>query len=91
MVLLLRHIHRSSRGLQPAEQALDRGLNPAAAYEVLRWPVAAALGALLMLAGVANLYLGVHWPSDVLGGYLWGLVLLLPALAAYDSLRRPAA
>jgi len=31
----------------------------------------------LALAGPANIYVGVHWPSDVLGGYAWGAVLVL--------------
>jgi membrane-associated phospholipid phosphatase len=35
---------------------------------------------MLVLAGPANVYVGVHWPSDVVGGYAWGLVLLLPLL-----------
>jgi undecaprenyl-diphosphatase len=33
---------------------------------------------LLALTGPANVYMGVHWPSDVLGGYAWGAVLVLP-------------
>jgi undecaprenyl-diphosphatase len=32
----------------------------------------------LALTGPANIYVGVHWPSDVLGGYVWGAVLVLP-------------
>jgi undecaprenyl-diphosphatase len=38
--------------------------------------------AVLLLAAPANVYMGVHWPSDVLGGYAWGAVLLLPAVFA---------
>ena len=48
--------------------------------------VRAAVGvwslAVLALSAPANVYMGVHWPSDVLGGYGWGAVLLLPALLA---------
>ena len=43
----------------------------------------------LVLAAPANVYMGVHWPSDVLGGYAWGTVLLLPAVfMAADRLPR---
>lgn len=31
----------------------------------------------LALSGVARIEVGAHWPSDVLGGYLWGAILLL--------------
>lgn len=49
------------------------------------WPAAGAFSAVvLLLTSLANVYVGVHWPTDVLGGYLWGLVLLLP-LTALDS------
>lgn len=41
----------------------------------------------LATTGIVNVYLGAHWPTDVLGGYLWGLVLLLPAV--YVVCRRP--
>jgi len=43
------------------------------------WPRAATWSAAVAacaLGGIANVYEGVHWPSDVLGGYLWALVLL---------------
>lgn len=44
-----------------------------------RWLVVTPCAAVLALTGLVNVYLGVHWPSDVVGGYLWGLVLLAPA------------
>jgi undecaprenyl-diphosphatase len=37
---------------------------------------------LLALTGPANVYVGVHWPSDVVGGYAWGAVLVLPLVYA---------
>ena len=47
-----------------------------------RVALVALSGAVLALTGPTNVWLGVHWPSDVLGGYAWGIVLLLPVLAA---------
>lgn len=34
----------------------------------------------IALSGPANVWLGVHWPSDVVGGWLWALVLLIPVV-----------
>jgi undecaprenyl-diphosphatase len=39
-----------------------------------------AVGAFVLAGGVANVYEGVHWPSDVVGGYLWAGVVTTPAL-----------
>ena len=36
----------------------------------------------VVLGGLANVFLGVHWPSDVMGGYLWALAVLIPAATA---------
>jgi len=52
------------------------------AVRPLRLLILAAASFVLILAGPANVYVGVHWPSDVVGGYAWGLVLLLPLLGA---------
>jgi membrane-associated phospholipid phosphatase len=42
--------------------------------------LAIGTGLLIVLVGPVNVWVGVHWPSDVLGGYVWAVVILLPLL-----------
>ena len=55
-----------------------------------RAALAAVAAAVLALSGPANVWLGVHWPSDALGGYAWGALLLIPVVVASRRYHRPA-
>ena len=49
---------------------------------------------LILGVGASRVYLGVHWPSDVIGGYLFGIVALLGLVWLRNRLtnsRRPSA
>ena len=48
----------------------------------VRAATAGGVVAFLALGGLANVWLGVHWSSDVIGGYLWALAVLVPAATA---------
>lgn len=37
--------------------------------------------AIILLAGLARVYAGAHWPSDTIGGYLWGAAALCLVVA----------
>lgn len=52
-----------------------------------RYVLVAVAAFAIVVTGFGRIYTGAHWPSDVLGGYLWGTLALLVVLWAYRTQR----
>ncbi|MFE1771931.1 phosphatase PAP2 family protein [Streptomyces sp. NPDC059008] len=52
---------------------------------VWRWTARTVVAVSVVGVGVTRVYLGVHWPSDVLGGWLLGGALVAGAAAVYTA------
>jgi len=53
-----------------------------------RWGVRALCLWVVLTVGFGRLWYGAHWPTDVLGGYALGVMLLFPLLWAYRAVER---
>ncbi|WP_175485522.1 phosphatase PAP2 family protein [Pseudoxanthomonas sp. GM95] len=55
-----------------------------------RWPVLLLAGAFALAVGVSRIYLGVHYPSDILGGWAASIAWVVGIYAAvFRGARRP--
>jgi undecaprenyl-diphosphatase len=54
------------------------------------WPTALVVAVVSVVgAGLTRVWLGVHWPSDVMGGWLLGALLVVLAMASYERWHGP--
>jgi undecaprenyl-diphosphatase len=54
-----------------------------------KWPAVAGAVILSFCIGISRVMLGVHWPTDVMGGWAFGLLWVLVALPEAERLAKP--
>lgn len=58
-----------------------------------KWNITAKIGAIILLAivilsiGISRIYLGVHYPSDIVGGYIAGLIWVVFCVFIFDLIQ----
>lgn len=52
--------------------------------EWIKWTFSISLGVLVLLVGLSRVYLGAHYPSDVVAGFIGGLTWLLLCIIALE-------
>lgn len=60
--------------------ASERFISNPTARRWVRWSSLA----IIALMGLQRVYAGAHWPTDVLGAYLWGGVILFALVKAFE-------
>ncbi|MBQ8590400.1 MAG: phosphatase PAP2 family protein [Firmicutes bacterium] len=85
LILLLRHYQRTayispltSQQVGPATRFRADRLHRPALGDGLTIALCVIAAAYLILMGLSRIYVGVHWPTDVLGSWCLGLALLSP-------------
>jgi undecaprenyl-diphosphatase len=54
----------------------------------LRLAIQVLAVAMLLATGFARIQVGAHWPSDVLGGYLWSTLILIGVIRLHQYIHR---
>ena len=57
-------------------------------FPALRWALQGILALFILTVGASRVYLGVHWPSDVVGGFLFGGLCLAALIAGRRWIQR---
>lgn len=55
----------------------------------MRLGIVLVSAAIIILIGYSRIYLGVHWPADILGGWLLGLAMLLFSISLLERPVKP--
>ncbi|MBO5666760.1 MAG: phosphatase PAP2 family protein [Firmicutes bacterium] len=93
LILLLLHYHRTayrrpltSQQIGPAARFRGSLLRRPSLGDGMTLVLCVAACVYLILMGLSRIYVGVHWPTDVLGSWCLGLALLAPISKLIDRI-----